>query len=66
MRPIIVGPPHSLQQCCNHGGGGGGLPLGHTPTPSHFPANFRVGQGGGGRGAPGPPHIWLKMTPSLR
>ena len=36
-------------------GGGGGVPSGHTPTPSHFPANFRAGGGGvlglGGSGA---------------
>ena len=55
---------------------GGGLATGHTPTPSHFPATFREGRGGGGGGwvggfwgaslrgggAPGPQHIWLKMT----
>ena len=56
------------------GHGGGGVPSGHTPTPSHFPANFRGGGGAGswgvwgrlkGRGVPGQ-HIWLKMTPSSR
>ena len=25
----------------------GGVATGHTPTPSHFPANFRAGGGGG-------------------
>ena len=29
-------------------GGGGGVPSRHTPTPSHFPANFRAGGGGAG------------------
>ena len=68
---------HNRQQ--THGGGG--VETGHTPTPSHFPANFRVGGGGGGGGglgrggvwgrlkgreAPGPQHIRLKMTPSSR
>ena len=32
-------------------GHGGGVATGHTPTPSHFPANFRAGGGGGGGGA---------------
>ena len=33
-----------------HTRGGGGLATGHTPTPSHFPATFKAG-GGGGSGA---------------
>ena len=62
--------------CGKHGGD---VATGHTPTPSHFPANLRAGGGGGGwvggggvcgrlkgRGPPGPQHIWLKVTPSSR
>ena len=35
---------------------GGGVATGHTPTPSHFPANFREGRGGRRKGSgPGAP-----------
>ena len=42
-RPLIT-----VRDCGRHGGD---VATGHTPTPSHFPANLRLGGGGGGGGA---------------
>ena len=40
---------------------GEGVATGHTPTPSHFPANFRAGgEGGGGGGG----WIWGGLGPA--